>query len=297
MSKVQKVLLVNFQKWEARSITDTLSEDSRDILSVEKDESTKKILAYEPDLILLSLPEISIGPLMDAMGELEKEVFMVACSDDREELKKALLKGCDDYLLKPFEPFEINHRATMYLKNVEKEKKKIELGPVPIEKQGHVVDPIRVMGSLDKGHIYLIKEPKPYRGFEVFKEQVEMGTPCLAFTRKNPAEIRKGLKTGKPKIVWLSVNRSSREFCIDAKDMTKITKEIYLFLRSVKNGMIFLEGLEYLISQTDYQTVLRLLQYLNDKIMVSDDCILISLDPRTFTFQEISLIERECILW
>jgi hypothetical protein len=87
------------------------------------------------------------------------------------------------------------------------------------------------------------------------------------------------------------------ENCLDPKELNKITREIESFLEENDRGLLFLDGLEYVVSQVDFPSVLRMVQYLNDKIMISDDRMLISLDPRAFSSQELSLIERECVVW
>lgn len=296
--KVQKLLLVNFPKREQKEIIDTVVDDSRDVLAVETLETGRKILAYEPDLVFATVPGVSVQTMQENIDELEKNVPIVAFSDDKTSVKRALIKGCEDYVIKPFEPFEVEHKVSRYLGKKKRSRVQgIQLGPAPDLPASRLRTRKGASSKMANGHIYLIREPKPFRGFSIFKEQVGSGIECIAFTRKNPREIRRDIEGGEPKLIWLSANRSSKETCIDAKDMSKITKEIDTFLKSHSNGMVFFDGLEYLVSQTDFQTVLRLLQYVNDKIMISEDRILISLDPRAFTSQEMSLIERECVLW
>lgn len=290
MGKVQKVLLVDLPRWEARSVRDSLQEDLRDFLEVESVEAPMKILAYEPDMIIASGG--SLEEIISSRDDIEKKPPIIILSKDKKMINNALFKGCEDYILKPFEPFEMVHRTERYLP-VRKESEGIQLGPAPEShgERNHQFD------GLESGHIYLVTEPKPVRGFEIFKKDLMKGITGLSFSRRHPKEIRNETEGFDIDAIWLTANMDKEETCFDTKDMTKITRTMDDFIKKNRQGLIYFDGLEYLVSQTDFQSVLRLLQFINDKIMASDDRMLISIDPRAFTSQQMSLIERECVVW
>jgi archaellum biogenesis ATPase FlaH len=68
---------------------------------------------------------------------------------------------------------------------------------------------------------------------------------------------------------------------------------IVSFLNQTKNGVVLIEGLEYLVSQNNFRSILNLIQLINDKIMISDSRLIITLDPRTLDEKEVHLIKKE----
>jgi archaellum biogenesis ATPase FlaH len=57
--------------------------------------------------------------------------------------------------------------------------------------------------------------------------------------------------------------------------------------------MIVLDGLQYLVSNTSFEAVLRMVRSLADEISESDDILAISVSPETLKPQELSILERE----
>ena len=297
VSELQKILIVNLPHWERRIIKDLLTDPGRDLLAVENDEAAKKIMAYEPHLIIADPAGGSLDEMIEARDTLEGRPSILIISLDRDFIKKALLKGCEDYIVRPFEHFEITHRLDKMLPRTRDEKENISLGPSPDEALEPKQRESGSEKSIPSGSIHLISEPKPKRGHKILKDFIERGTGVLALTRNNPKNLRLKLGEGDYKLVWLTANMMKGENCLDPKELNKITREIESFLEEKDRGLLFLDGLEYVVSQVDFPSVLRMVQYLNDKIMISDDRMLISLDPRAFSSQELSLIERECVVW
>jgi two-component system cell cycle response regulator len=91
----------------------------------------------------------------------------------------------------------------------------------------------------------------------------------------------------------LTNNNLDNEKCIDPTNLSRLTIEIVNFIKESKNGIILLEGLEYLISQNSYQIILRFIQLINDKIMLSRCIIITTIDPLILTERELHLLERD----
>ncbi|OYT43365.1 hypothetical protein B6U90_07015 [Thermoplasmatales archaeon ex4484_6] len=292
--EVIKILLVGFPKWEARAIKESLAGKMRDFLEVDLDEAPLKILAYEPRLILFGDSSRNLDKVLEARSELDDGAPIIFLAKDKSSARKALLRGCEDYLMRPFEPFEIQHIAGRYLPEEEPTGNEgIILGPAPDE---GIWRTGRSSGTMEPGHIYLVREPKPEKGMSMFRKELSNGTRGLSISRQNPRMLRKFLSGLNVELIWLTANISDSERCIDAKDLARITKAIDIFLKNTEQGWIYIDGLEYMVSQTDFHSILRFLQFMNDKIMTSDDNILVSLDPRAFSSQEMSLMERECVV-
>ena len=54
-----------------------------------------------------------------------------------------------------------------------------------------------------------------------------------------------------------------------------------------------LSGLEYLITQNNYSSVLKLIQLLNEQIAIRDSILIVPISPHTLEQKDLKLIERE----
>jgi hypothetical protein len=57
--------------------------------------------------------------------------------------------------------------------------------------------------------------------------------------------------------------------------------------------MVVLDGIQYLISSTNFDSVLRFLRSLIDEMSESKCILALSLSPETLLAQEVSILERE----
>ncbi len=145
---------------------------------------------------------------------------------------------------------------------------------------------------LEKGHTYLLYEEKAFRSTEIFIDLVTHGFQGLYITRTNPREIRQKYNLEKTPIIWLT----------DAKDYEKRIEPFHImelgytvgeFTKKTKNGVILLDGLEYLIIQNNYKSVLKLIHLLEDFVSLSGSIMIIPIDPATFDDRELHLLKRE----
>lgn len=140
---------------------------------------------------------------------------------------------------------------------------------------------------------YLIEESKPVIGMEIFNQEIQNGRSGLCITRENPRRIIEKYNWEKVPIIWLTRNNLPKEHCIDPTNLSRLTIDIVNFIKESKTGIILLEGLEYLISQNSYQIILRFIQLINDKIMLSNCIILVPVDPLILNQRELHLLERD----
>lgn len=145
---------------------------------------------------------------------------------------------------------------------------------------------------LEKGHTYLLYEEKPFKSTEIFIDLVTHGFQGLYITRKNPQEVRQKYNLKKTPIIWLT----------DAKDYEKRIEPFHImelgytvgeFTKKTRNGVILLDGLEYLIVQNDYKSVLKLIHLLEDFVSLGGSILIIPVDPATLNDQELHLLKRE----
>jgi hypothetical protein len=56
--------------------------------------------------------------------------------------------------------------------------------------------------------------------------------------------------------------------------------------------VILLEGIEYIITQNDFESVLRFVNHLHDFVLAHDCAVIIVIDPRVLSTRELALLER-----
>ncbi len=141
------------------------------------------------------------------------------------------------------------------------------------------------------GHCYLIEEERPMYSNVLLSRKMDEGFAGLVITRMNPKRIRDEFKVP-PEILWLTDKESSQEKTVEPS-LEMIIHVIQEFMSTEDKGMIVLDGVQYLVSSTDFEAVLRFLRSLIDEISETNAILVISLSPETMKTQEVSILERE----
>jgi archaellum biogenesis ATPase FlaH len=63
-------------------------------------------------------------------------------------------------------------------------------------------------------------------------------------------------------------------------------------VQGTPKSVVLLEGLEYIITQNDFETVLRFVNHLHDFVLAHDCAVIIVIDPRVLSTRELALLER-----
>jgi chromosomal replication initiator protein DnaA len=146
--------------------------------------------------------------------------------------------------------------------------------------------------KVSHGHCYLIEEEKPmYSNVLLARKMKDDEFRGLVITRMNPKRIRDEFET-QPEILWLTDKDSSNENTIPPS-LEMIIHKIQGFMGEKAPGMVVLDGIQYLISSTNFDSVLRFLRSLIDEISESKCILALSLSPETLLPQEVSILERE----
>ncbi len=144
---------------------------------------------------------------------------------------------------------------------------------------------------LQGGYTYLIKDRNKQISSRIIDNKKIVGENILYITRTSPEEVIKGKEISDKSLIWLTYNKGPN--CIEPTNITRLSLRIQEFLKDNKQSTIVFDGLEYLTSQNDFSTILHFIQLLNDKIMISDSKLIISINPTAFRPNELALIERE----
>jgi Protein of unknown function (DUF835) len=128
--------------------------------------------------------------------------------------------------------------------------------------------------------------PCPCKECELFKDR----TQGLVVTRRHPSEIRMDYLIQTTPVIWLSSIPGKDN--MDPSKLSLLTDIIVNFLENSSNGVVLVEGIEYLVTANDFQKVLRAVDRWSEAVMASSARLVISLSPKAFDQKELALIER-----
>ncbi|MEM2901093.1 MAG: DUF835 domain-containing protein, partial [Thermoplasmata archaeon] len=239
--------------------------------------------------------------------------------DVQEQIAEKEKQGCDIararsslYLAKSFLKSGNYSKAIEYARSAESRVKSAKPKEVGEVKQ---VEPAVVEG-LGEGRSYLVKGDNLDRSFGLFNEMLKRGSNGLCITRTYPQVLKDKYKIENAQIVWLTqteaeTNRTSMpepmgvfsvglagdayqsDDRITPTNIVRLTSVIKGFVDKYENSTVILEGIEYLIVQNDFKTILKFIQLLNEYIVVKKSRLIVPVDPSTMDVKELKLLEKE----
>ncbi len=144
--------------------------------------------------------------------------------------------------------------------------------------------------KLKSSFTYLIPEERSARSYQLFRKAIGEGMPGYCVTRTFPEKVRERYELGNIPILWLS--NVAKEEAVRPKDLEKLSLSLEEFL-SEEGGIILLDGIEYLITNNNFITVLKLIQSLRDQVAINRSILLLSINPSTMDSHQINLLKRE----
>jgi isoleucyl-tRNA synthetase len=144
--------------------------------------------------------------------------------------------------------------------------------------------------TLEKSLTYLVEEDRPETSYKLFIEQLNIGKKGFCITRNYPAKIKARFRLGDIPLFWLS--NVGKDNTIRPKDLEKLNLQLEQFL-SNNDVIILLDGLEYLITNNSFATVMRLLQSLKDQVAIHQSILVIAVNPSTLESHQLNLLEKE----
>jgi hypothetical protein len=144
--------------------------------------------------------------------------------------------------------------------------------------------------DLRDGFTYLLREERSTGAYKLLKRYIESGKKGFCVTRNYPEKVREMYGLGDTPILWLS-NVGTKD-SVRPKDLEKLSLSLEQFL-SKQGGIILLDGLEYLITNNSFITVLRLIQSLRDQVAINRSIFILPVNPDTMSSNELNNLEKE----
>src|SRR3989475_206604 len=133
-------------------------------------------------------------------------------------------------------------------------------------------------------------EATPEEAYRLFLIAHNTGKKGMIITRLFPQKVRERFGLKDLPIVWLS--NVGKEDSVRPKDLEKLSLAAEQFL-SREKGVVLLDAIEYLVTNNNFLTVLRLVQSIRDQVAVNNGVLLLSVNPSTLDAHQMTLLERE----
>ena len=143
---------------------------------------------------------------------------------------------------------------------------------------------------VEVGFLYLVKEKRPRAAFDMFNEAVRHGAKGMLVAREHPNRLRHSHEFEAEKILWLT--RRAGVDHIDPTELSLLNLKITKFVEGTDKAVVLIEGLEYTITQNDFESVLRFVNHLHDFVLIHDCAVIMVIDPRVLSTRELALLER-----
>jgi tetratricopeptide (TPR) repeat protein len=237
--------------------------------------------------------------LIEGEAGIGKTRLITECVQRADNIKVHYLRGrCKFHQgLDPYSPFIEALRDWFGIRKItseQKEKDKISQIIRTISPDLIGIVPL-IRGFLSAGTYisgnFLFKGNKIEKSYKIFKELTQQDRKGLLISRTHPEEIDEKYQLKNTKLYWLTKSKAK----IDSLEPSQIEKIRWLikdFVYENKNGVILLDGLEYLILQNNFENVLKFVELLKDDIAINDAILILPIDPATLETKQLALLER-----
>ncbi len=146
--------------------------------------------------------------------------------------------------------------------------------------------------ALTPGMSYLIERERPDDCFTAYAKLLSSGMDGVCITRTNPKVVRKKFGMKDTPIKWLTDRNTATEPTISS-ELEFLFNELEMFITLHPEGVILLDGLEYLISNNDFRKIQRFVRELVDEISEHEALLIIPVSPYAVETKNLKVLERE----
>lgn len=146
----------------------------------------------------------------------------------------------------------------------------------------------------EPGSMYLVDKHNGADYMDIFADQVKHNIQGLYVTRQNPKRIREQYGLEKTPIIWLNASEAAGdENCIKPDNLSGLGATLSKFMTEANDGLILLDGTEYLMMRNSFDSLLKFVHFLNDKLMQSNCRILFCIDTMTIDERQHHILMSE----
>ncbi len=246
------------------------------------------------DVESLKHPNPTIKPTLSVIMKMKKEydVKKKRLTDDKSQI------NIDDLDIDSIaEEVSAASDETTFDADIERQLAELDLNPEPEPPKPEPV--VEVLPEPDKpdpellpSTTYLVLEEDTEKSERLFKSRMDEGVNGLYITRSNPSNVKRRIDSSRCNFVWLTSVQTS-EAIETIEGVQDLSIHVGNFLDNNKNCVMLLDGIEYLISNNNFQLVLKLIQQLRDKVSTTDAILIIPLNPGTVSDMQLARLDVE----
>jgi hypothetical protein len=149
---------------------------------------------------------------------------------------------------------------------------------------------------LAPGNSYLFTDRGVPMAYDALKRLLAAGRRGLVITRTHPNRVQQQHGLDCP-VMWLAKNIKAAPGGgvpnLEPTRLMKIHSTISEFIKANPGAVVLLDGLEYLITENGFSSVMKAVQLTNEEVAMSGALLIVPIDPRTMETQQLGFLERE----
>jgi hypothetical protein len=145
-------------------------------------------------------------------------------------------------------------------------------------------------GTAPGGACYLLASRRPDPAYRLFLTMIRSGHSGLVISRTHPDRLRRTWALEGVRVSWLS--HTPGEDNQNPMALGGLTKLVTKFMEEQPEGVVLLDGLEYLVTNNGFQQVLLFLEGINEFVMARNNILLVPVSPAALEVREMALLER-----
>lgn len=153
------------------------------------------------------------------------------------------------------------------------------------------LQPLERRPDLRPGHSYLLEEERGNRSFQLFAQKGR-SVRGLLISRTNPTRLRERYGMDGVDLLWLTDRSDSEERTVEPV-LERLLHRVESFMIAGGQGIVMLDGLEFLKSANSFEAVLKFLRRVVDGVAESEFTFVLALNPGTLDGKELRILERE----
>ncbi len=146
--------------------------------------------------------------------------------------------------------------------------------------------------NLELSEVYLIEEERSEKAFDIFADLVKHGFRGFGICRTHPQKVREKYVLERTPLMWLSEIETKQLEHVGPQDIPKLIYLVAEFIKRAQPAVVILEGLEYLLVQNDFKSVLKLVYTLSDYISTSQSVLLLPVNPKALPVDQHVMLKR-----
>ena len=123
----------------------------------------------------------------------------------------------------------------------------------------------------------LIFEHRPFTAIKLFNILLEKGKKGLIITRNHPEKLNNLMASNKIDMYWLSAE--DYDYVIHPWDINLLVNTVQDFIKNNDQGIILINGLEYLSTYNDPNIIFNLISSVGETISKTNAKFFVSMDP------------------